>query len=75
MRWRLVIATHHNYKVMTIYIGHDQLEIRQRTSAICFMTISCNEITTFPTKMVVIVQGLEPPEQLLTNWSQMVIDL
>ena len=43
------------YKVMTIYIGHDQLEIRQRTSAICFMTISCKEITTFLTKMVVIV--------------------
>ena len=60
---------------MTIYIGHDQLEIRQRTSAICFMTISCKEITTFLTKMVVIVQGLEPPEQLLTNWSEMVIDL
>ena len=60
---------------MTIYIGHDQLEIRQWTSAVCFMTISCKEITTSLTKMVVIVQGLEPPEQLLTNWSQMVVDL
>ena len=60
---------------MTIYIGRDQLEIRQRIRAICFMTISCKEIMTFLTKMVVIVWGLEPPEQLLTNWSEMVIDL
>ena len=60
---------------MTIYIGRDQLEIRQRSSAICFMTISCKEITTIMAKMVDIVEGLEPPEQLLTNWSQMLVDL
>ena len=60
---------------MTIYIGRDQLEIRQRTSVVCFTTISCKEITTFLTKMVVMVYGLEPPEQLLTNRSQMVVDL
>jgi len=60
---------------MTIYIGHDELEIRQRISAVCFVTISCKEITTFLTKMGDIVYGLAPPEQLLTNWSQMVVDL
>ena len=60
---------------MTIYIGHDQLEIRQRINAVYFVTISCKEITTFLTKMVDIVEGLEAPEQLLTNWSQMVVDL
>ena len=60
---------------MTIYIGRDQLEIRERISAVYFMTISCKEITTFMAKMVDIVEGLEPPKQLLTNWSQMVVDL
>ena len=60
---------------MTIYIGRDQLEIRQQTSVVCYTTISYKEITTFLTEMVVMVYGLEPPEQLLTNWSQMVIDL
>ena len=60
---------------MTIYIRRDELEIRQRSSVVSFMTILCKEITTFLIKMVVIVQGLEPPKQLLTNWSQMVIDL
>ena len=60
---------------MTIYIGHDQLEIRQRTSTVCFVTISCKEIMTFLTKMVAMVSGLEPVEQLLTNWSEIVIDL
>ena len=47
---------------MTIYIGRDQLEIRERISAVYFMTISCKEITTFMAKMVDIVEGLEPPE-------------
>ena len=60
---------------MTIYIGRDQLEIRHRTSVVCFMTILCKEIMTFMAKMVDIVEGLEPPEQLLSNWSQMVVDL
>ena len=60
---------------MTTYIGRDQLEIWQRISAVCFMTISCKEITTFMAKMVDIVEGLEPPEKVLTNWSQMVVDL
>ena len=60
---------------MTIYIGRDQLEIRQQISDVYFMTVSCKEIMTFMAKMVDIVEGLEPPEQLLTNWYQMVIDL
>ena len=60
---------------MTIYIGRYQLEIRQQTSVVCFTTILCKEIMTFLTKMVVMVYSLEPPEHLLTNWSQMAIDL